>query len=120
MAETSIEKKMRILGLTREEALELEEADKRISRGENLFPLTKEQEQVSKKARQVSREPTVYKFDTSKRKRAENLDKKGIMETIRESLEGNCSSIEMVNPEREMVFTMGGVKYKIVLSVPRK
>ena len=53
MDEKLIQSHMKILGITREEAIQLIEDDRRIDKGEKLFELTAEQKQASKKARQA-------------------------------------------------------------------
>lgn len=119
--EKLIAKHMAQLGLTREEAIQLIADDVAIDKGAKLFSLTPEQEKEAKKARQAERKPTVYNFDTSKRKRAENPDKRELISTIHDCIQSSedCESIEITNPEREMIFHFRGVKYKIVLSAPR-
>ena len=49
MAESLVQKHMRILGITEEEAIQLIEDDRRIDKGEKLFELTPEQKQAAKK-----------------------------------------------------------------------
>ena len=64
--------------------------------------------------------PTVYKFDTKKRTRKENPTKRELIEVLKGALEGfEVENLEVTNVERELVFTLGGVKYKVVLSAPR-
>jgi ribosomal protein S12 methylthiotransferase accessory factor YcaO len=116
-----VEQLMKALDITEEEALQVIADDKAIDKGEKLFELSAEQEKASKKARQADRKPTVYKFDTSKRKRPENVGKKQLIETLQKAVEEvGAESVEVLNPEREMNFIVDGVKYKIVLSCPRK
>ena len=115
-----IEKHMKILGITEEEAIQLIEDDRRIDKGEKLFELTAEQKQASKKARQADRKPTVYKFDTSKRKRPANESKRLLIDTLKQALESIGASVEVTNIEREMVLMFEDTKYKVVLSAPRK
>ena len=55
MDEKLIAKHMKVLGITREEAIQLIEDDRKIDKGEKLFELTPEQKQASKKARQADR-----------------------------------------------------------------
>lgn len=123
--EKLIEKNMKILGITREEAIELIAEDLRIDKMTRTSDidsdLTDEQKKAKKKASQADRKPTVYKFDTTKRKRAENLGKRGLIEAIKNALvDYGCDNIEVTNIERELVFLSDGTKYKIVLSQPRK
>lgn len=115
-----IEKHMKILGITEEEAIQLIEDDRRIDKGEKLFELTPEQKQAAKKARQADRKPTVYKFDTSKRKRPANENKRLLIETLKNALESVGASVEVTNIEREMTLVFSDTKYKVVLSAPRK
>ena len=120
MDEKLIAKHMKVLGISREEAIQLIEDDHRIDKGEKLFELTPEQKQASKKARQADRKPTVYKFDTSKRKRPPNESKRFLIETLKQALEAAGASVEVTNIEREMVLMFEETKYKVVLSAPRK
>lgn len=118
--EKLIAKHMASLGISREEAIQLIADDVAIDKGAKLFSLTPEQEKESKKARQADRKPTVYNFDTSKRKRTENTDKRFLIDSLQASLqEVGVNDVEVTNPEREMIFHFNGVKYKIVLSAPR-
>lgn len=121
--EKLIAKHMNLLKISRDEAIQLIEDDKRIDKGEKLFSLTQEQEKASKKARSAGRKPktTVYKFDTTKRKKPENKNKSDLISVITGALtEHGAENLELINPEREFTFTMDGTKYKIVLSLPRK
>ena len=121
--EKLIAKHMNLLKISRDEAIQLIEDDKRIDKGEKLFTLTPEQEKASKKARSAGRKPktTVYKFDTTKRKKPENKNKSDLISVITSALtEYGAENLELINPEREFTFTMDGTKYKIILSLPRK
>lgn len=123
--EEMITKHMKTLGITREEAIQLiaddEEIDRMTRTSDIDGDLTAEQRKSAKKARQADRKPTVYKFDTTKRKRAENTGKRFLIDEIKKCLENaGADSLEVTNPEREIVFMSEGTKYKIVLSAPRK
>ena len=118
-------KHMNALGITREEAIQLiaddEEIDRMTRTSDIDGDLTAEQRKSAKKARQADRKPTVYKFDTTKRKRAENTGKRFLIDEIKKCLENaGADSLEVTNPEREIIFMSEGTKYKIVLSAPRK
>ena len=116
-----VQKMMKALDITEAEALQLIEDDKRIDKGEKLFELTKEQQKASKDARNTgTKKPTVYKFDTSKKTKKENLTKQDIIKCVASALtEFGANDLEVTNQEREMIFFVGGTKYKIVLSAPR-
>ena len=123
--EEMITKHMNVLGITREEAIQLiaddEEIDRMTRTSDIDGDLTAEQRKSAKKARQADRKPTVYKFDTTKRKRAENTGKRFLIDEIKKCLENaGADSLEVTNPEREIIFMSEGTKYKIVLSAPRK
>ena len=123
--EEMIAKHMKTLGITREEAIQLiaddEEIDRMTRTSDIDGDLTAEQRKSAKKARQADRKPTVYKFDTTKRKRAENTGKRFLIEEIKKCLENaGADNLEVTNPEREIIFMSEGTKYKIVLSAPRK
>ena len=123
--EEMIAKHMNVLGITREEAIQLiaddEEIDRMTRTSDIDGDLTAEQRKSAKKARQADRKQTVYKFDTTKRKRAENTGKRFLIDEIKKCLENaGADNLEVTNPEREIVFMSEGTKYKIVLSAPRK
>ena len=109
------------LGLTDEEIKQVLADDKRIDKGEKLFELTAEQEREAKKARNVGRAPTAYKF--TKRERKPDEDKKVLCQTMIEALiEAGMidnSTLHIENIEREFLFKHNGKKYKVVLSAPR-
>ena len=109
------------LGLTDEEIKQVLADDKRIDKGEKLFELTAEQEREAKKARNVGRAPTAYKF--TKRERKPDEDKKVLCQTMIEALiEAGMvdnSTLHIENIEREFLFKHNGRKYKVVLSAPR-
>lgn len=109
------------LGLSDEEIKQVLADDKRIDKGEKLFELTAEQEREAKKARNVGRAPTAYKF--TKRERKPDEDKKVLCQTMIEALiEAGMvdnSTLHIENIEREFLFKHNGRKYKVVLSAPR-
>lgn len=117
MNEQLIKSHMAKLGISREEAIALIEDDKAIDKGADLFSLSKEQEQASKKARQGDRKKN---STPTKREKKANNDKLHLMNVIKTAIEENeCESFEFTNPERECVFVYNGVKYKLTLACPR-
>jgi hypothetical protein len=127
MSESLQIQKLRKLGLSEEEIQQVLADDKRIDKGEKLFELTAEQEKASKKARQFDRnkKPTVYKLDNEKGKRSKKSDddKQFLIEAVMCGLADVAGiageTVEVVNPEREIIFNFRDKKYKIVLSAPR-
>ena len=118
--EERVNKLMKNLGITRDEALQVLEDDKRIDKGEKLFQLTAEQEKASKKARGTgTKQPTAYKFN--KRERKADNDKQHLIHLLTDALENEgCEVTEITNKEREFLFMYNDKKYKVVLSAPRK
>ena len=114
------------LGLSEAEARQVIEDDKRIDKGEDLFPLNAEQKSTEKKMRQADRKPTVYNFN--KRERKSDNDKRFLMDSVLWMLTTNdgdgdavnATEINVINPEREVEFIYNGRKFKITLSAPRK
>ena len=117
--EKQIEKLMSALHCTREEAIEVIEADKKIDKGEKLFELSPELEAGAKKARQADRKPTVYNFDTKDKKRKADEDKADLLNILFSAVLPVCDTYKITNGEREFLFTYHGKKYKVVLSAPR-
>ena len=122
--EKMIEKHMKILNISREEAIELikedEKIDKMTSTSEINSDMSVEQVKAAKTARQADRKKTVFNFGVSKREKKANPDKRILIENLRASVQAvGGTDIEVTNLEREMVFKFNNVKYKIVLSAPR-
>lgn len=117
--EDRIQKIMKNLDCSREDALKVIEDDRKIDKGEKLFELTAEQKKASKDARQVARKPTVYKFEQKRTRKADN-EKAEIMQMLAEMLKPVSTEFELTNPERECVFVFKDRKLKITLSAPRK
>ena len=112
-----IEKLMKVLGVSEEEAWEIHKHDLAVEKGADPYPLTAEQKQAEKKARQADRTPTVYKFQ--KRERKADEDKAKLMNALFTAILPMCDTYEVTNAEREFVFTYHERKFKVVLSAPR-
>jgi hypothetical protein len=112
---------LRKIGATDEEIADVLACDKAIDQGANLFPLDPELEAGAKKARRADR------TDTPKpRERKPNEDRQFLLRVLVKALEnhddegfGTEFQSEIINPEREFLFTYNGTKYKVVLSAPR-
>ena len=113
MDEAHIDKLMKTLDITREEALQLIEDDKAIDRGAKMFDLDPELEKASKRARQAPRTTT-----PTKRTKKEDTDKGYLISEIVKAL-AECDKVEITNPERQIDFEFSGRKFRIVLSAPR-
>lgn len=113
--EEKIAKLMKSLGISREEAIELMEEDKRIDRGEKLYELAPELQAGAKKARQADRKKTEVKREKkAKPEKAEICS--AMMDGLREL---GVEEFEITNAEREFIFHKDGVKYKVTLACPR-
>lgn len=114
--EEKIAKLMKSLGISREEAIELMEEDKRIDRGEKLYELDPELQAGAKKARQADRKKT-----ETKREKKPKPEKEEICSAMMDGLrELGVEEFEILNAEREFIFHKDGVKYKVTLACPRK
>jgi lipoate-protein ligase A len=115
--EEKIQKLMKSLNISRDEAIELMEEDKRIDRGEKLYELDPELEKGAKKARQADRKANT----TTKREKKPKPEKEEICSAMMDGLrELGVENFEIINPEREFIFHKDGTKYKVTLACPRK
>ena len=113
--EQQIQKLMKALNISREEAIELMEEDKRIDKGEKLYELDPELEKGAKKARQADRKQT-----TTKREKKPKPEKAELCSAMMEGLRTlGVKEFSVTNPEREFVFHHNGTKYKVTLACPR-
>ena len=110
------------LGMSEAEARQVLEDDRKIEKGEKMdFDLTKEQEKATRAMRQADRKPFVPKLE--KRERKPNEPKRELIAAIEEMLtysDIQAESVTITNPERQIDFEYNGVRYRIVLSAPRK
>ena len=103
-----------------EEAAEILAYDKAVDHGEQTpHDLTPAQNKVAQSyARTGTRKPTVYKL--TPRERKPNEPKREIIQILVDALTPICGSMEVTNAERQLDFDFHGVKYRVVLSAPRK
>lgn len=107
--------KMRKLGMTEEEIADILKCDKEIDQGAKHFELADELKPGAKKARRADRTDTPKQ---AVRERKEDVDKRKIILLLASAL-GCVRTEDVINPEREFVFTWNGRKFKVVLSCPR-
>lgn len=106
---------LRKLGNTDAEIADVLACDKAIDRGANLFPLDLTLEVGAKKARRADRTDT-----PKKAVRTEDGAKRFLMSQLSATVDRfSGGTLEIINPEREIVFVYNGTKYKVVLSAPR-
>lgn len=110
---------MATLDLTREEAIELLEDDKKIDHNERMpFDLTKEQEKNVKKLKNVARTVDAY-GKARTRTVKEDTDKLFLIKQIADTLSPLTEILTVDNPQREINFKYNNRKFKIILSAPR-
>ena len=117
--------RMRAQGYTEEEIEDMLKADREIDRGADLFPLDPELEKGAKKARRADRTDTPKKAN---RERKPNDDRRFLIDALVWAVTTDieqagdnvlATDVEIINPEREFLFTYNGTKYKVTLACPR-
>lgn len=95
--------------------------DKQIDRGNPTpFDLTPEQEKESRKANRPKARKVVDPSGKVKtRERKPNEDKRFLIECLRDTLK-DFDDCQIVNPERQVDFTLNGVSYSVTLTAHRK
>lgn len=118
--EKRVEWLMTCLDIDREDALELIEADKAIDRGEKMpFDLPKDKEKATRQYRQADRaKPFIPNLKPRERK--PNEAKREIIQVLDEALTDIADDVTVTNIERQIDFVLDGVRYRVVLSAPRK
>lgn len=115
MNEKQIEKIMKSLDCTREEAIEIIKDDEAIDKGEKLFELTEEQKKAVKKATGTG----TKKHTAVKRERKVDEAKKRLINDIRVLLEGLGANTEPLKNETDLHFTFEGDSYTVKLTKHR-
>ena len=113
--EEDIQKMMKTLDLTREEAIEMMQDDLDIDRGEDKdFDLPPEKQKAVKEIIAVGTRKTGEKV---KRERKANPDKQELIKAIAEGLINYDAQI--VNPERQVDLVLNGVSYSVTVTAHR-
>ena len=120
MAETQVEKYMRLLKCTKEEAEEMIACDKAIDRGERVyFDLDPQAEKQAKKYANTGTRKT--SGEKTERKRKENPTKATIISEIAQFLtENGYEMVNITNKERQIAFKVGENDYEFTLVQKRK
>ena len=120
MKETQVEKLMRLLKCSEEEALQIIADDKAIDRGERMsFDLSKEEEKQAKKYANTGTRKT--SGEKTERKRKENPTKATIISEIAQFLtENGYEMVNITNKERQIAFKVGENDYEFTLVQKRK
>lgn len=116
--EMLIQKNMKALNISYEDAKALVEDDEKVDRGEPLpWDLTPEQLKVSKKARQADHAKPKEKV---KKEKKENVIKKEIIENIFNLINENYENAVVENDERMIAFSVGDENFELTLVQKRK
>lgn len=120
MAEPQIQRIMRSLNCSQEEAMEILLADKAIDRGERMeFDLSPEAEKQAKKFANTGTRQT--NGQKTERKRKENPTKAATIAEIAQFLtENGYEMVEITNKERQIAFKIGENVYELTLVQKRK
>ena len=113
----TVQKLMQVLGVSEEEAREILATDKAIEQGADPFPLTDAEEKASKEARRAEQNKATRKQTTKPKK--VDADKAEIISVLDDALCDLVDNVEVINPEREILFYFNERKFKITLSAPR-
>ena len=113
----TVQKLMQVLGVSEEDAREILATDKAIEQGAAPFPLTDAEEKASKEARRAEQNKATRK-QTAKPKKVDT-DKAEIISVLDDALCDLVDNVEVINPEREILFYFNERKFKITLSAPR-
>ena len=121
-----VEKIMRLLDCTEEEALDVIATDEIIDKGgRTQYDLSKEKEKEALKMSAVKdRKAKDQKGNKRGKTRVENPTKSGIIAEIAEYLKENCGftceNVEITNKERQIAFKCGENSYEFTLVQKRK
>ena len=121
MAETQVERIMRNLKCSREEAEQILADDKAIDRGERMdFDLSPEAEKQAKKYANTGTRQT--NGQKTERKRKENPTKEGIIQLLATFLQenGNFSAVNITNASRMIAFSCENDDFELTLVQKRK
>lgn len=118
MAETQVEKLMRLLQCSKEEAEQVMADDKAIDRGERMeFDLSPEAEKEAKKMANTG----TRKATKTERKRKENPTKAhAIAEIAQFLIENGYEMVNVTNAERQIAFKIGENDFELTLVQKRK
>jgi hypothetical protein len=125
MAETQIEKYMRLLDCTEEQAKDIIATDEIIDKGGRTpYDLDPEKEKMAKKFANVTshKKPTAYKF--TQRERKADVEKEEIIAKIAEFMQNNTEiafeNVEITNKSKLIAFTIGENRFEFDLKRKRK
>ena len=118
--EKKIEKLMKALQISREEAEEVCADDEMVDKmtvGQINAELTPEQKKAMKENTKTgTKKTTVYKFDTSKKVTKKDAEKEDFITKLHEIVAEFTENCEIANANREITFNLGENSYSLVLT----
>ena len=123
--EQTIEKHIKLLGCTREEAIDIIETDNVIDKGgRTQYDLSEEEEKIAMKMSGIKDRKAKSENNMRGKVRAENPSKSGIIAEIAEYLTENCGfateNVTITNKDRQIAFKIGENDYEFTLVQKRK
>ena len=123
--EQTIEKHIKLLGCTREEAIDIIETDNVIDKGgRTQYDLSEEEEKIAMKMSGIKDRKAKSENNMRGKVRAENPTKSGIIAEIAEYLTENCGfateNVTIINKERQISFSIADEKFELTLVQKRK
>lgn len=123
--EQTIQKHMKLLDCTREEAIDIIETDNIIDKGgRTQYDLSEEEEKIAMKMSGIKDRKAKSENNMRGKVRAENPTKSGIIAEIAEYLTENCGfateDVTITNKERQIAFRIGENDYEFTLVQKRK
>lgn len=123
--ENLIQKHMKTLKCTREEAIDVIETDQVIDKGgRTQYDLPEDVEKMAIKYSHSDERKAKSENNMRGKVRAENPTKQGIIveiaEFLKEKSQFACENVEITNKERQIFFTIGENSYELTLVQKRK
>ena len=123
--EQTIQKHMKLLDCTREEAIDIIETDNIIDKGgRTQYDLSEEEEKIAMKMSGIKDRKAKSENNMRGKVRAENPTKSGIIAEIAEYLTENCGfateNVTITNKERQISFSIADEKFELTLVQKRK
>ena len=120
--EQTIEKHIKLLGCTREEAIDIIETDNVIDKGgRTQYDLSEEEEKIAMKMSGIKDRKAKSENNMRGKVRAENPTKADLIKFLFESLvEYDCQNLNITNKERQIAFSVGENDFELTLVQKRK
>lgn len=119
--EEMLERIMKGLHCTKEEAEDVYQYDKRIDKEEKTeYDLTPEQQKIARTFTKTGTRKTPTNYQWTKRERKENLTKSELISKLAEFLSDKVDDMQITNKERQIAFNFNNESYELTLVQKRK